>query len=293
MTAHPDGIAAFAARLVSSRWPPAVATVAAVALLSYSLAQWSWKLVTPKPAASVPASAPAAAMPDRAAALRTILSANLFGAAAPGSGVFSLDNLPVTSLNLVLTGVMVQGKGGYALIRIDGSDELPVAIGDEITAGAQLHAIYPDRAVLSRGGSYESLMLKEHGASLAPGSIVSSPARAATSNNTVVQAHGNQFTIDRESMQQQMQRPDFLSQALIVPNAGGGFLVREVQPGSIYERLGVRAGDVVRSINGQSVNTIDDVMKLYQGLSGLERAGNVSLEISRSGRNEQLHYNFN
>jgi len=188
---------------------------------------------------------------------------------------------------------MVQGKGGYALIRIDGGDELPVTLGEEITAGARLYALYPDRAILSRGGHFESLPLKEQGTTLAPGSIQSNPAHGARTGNPVVSAAGNEYTIDRAAIQQQMQRPEFLSQALIVPNPDGGFLVREVQPGSIYEKLGVRIGDVVRSINGQPVNNIDDVMKLYQGMGGLERAGSVSLEITRAGHNEQLHYNFN
>jgi hypothetical protein len=38
---------------------------------------------------------------------------------------------------------------------------------------------------------------------------------------------------------------------------------------------------------------MDDVMKLYQQLGGLEQAGNVSLEVTRDGRPEHLHYQLN
>jgi type II secretion system protein C len=262
--------------------------LAALALLAYSLAQWSWRLVTPK---STPAPAVTAVTPaqDSAAAMRELLAANLFGAVAPGQGGFSPDNLPLTSLNLVLTGVMVRGPQSFALIKIDGGDEEPVVVGQEIKAGAKLHAVYPDRAVLSRGGTYESLVLKDSAAALAPGSIVSG-APAATDSGNAIRGSGNQFTVNRQSMIQQMQRPEFLSQAMVVPNAGGGFLVREVQPGGMYEKLGVRVGDVIRSVNGQPVNTMDDVMKVYQQLGGLQSAGSVSLEVMRGGRSEQLHY---
>ena len=285
-----------ARQIASSRWTPMALTGLALVLVSYNLAQWTWRLLTPPTSAPPPVSAPAAPTSDNAAALRDLLATNVFGTVAPGKGSFSPDSLPATSLNLVLTGVMVRGQGSYALIRIDGGDETPVTIGQEIQAGARLHAVYPDRAVLVRGGSYESLLLKDLTPNLAPGSIVSGSARTPHSTRTnrqaaaVVRGQGNQFVVDRQSVQEQMQQPEFLSQALIVPNAGGGFLVREIQPGSFYEKLGVRVGDVIRGINGQTVNNIEDVMKLYQSLGGLDQASSISLEISRAGRSEQLQY---
>jgi len=260
--------------------------LAALVLLSYSLAQWSWRLVTPK-STLAPATTPPTPAQDSAAAMRELLAANLFGVVAPGQGGFSPNALPLTSLNLVLTGVMVRGKDSFALIKIDGGDEEPIVVGQEITAGAKLHAVYPDRAILSRAGTYESLVLKDSATALAPGSIVSG-APADLSN--AIRGSGNQFTVNRQSMLQQMQRPEFLSQAMVVPNTDGGFLVREVQPGGMYEKLGVRVGDVIRSVNGQPVNTMDDVMRIYQQLGGLQSAGNVSVEVTRAGRSENLHY---
>lgn len=275
-------------QIATSRWTPVVVNLVALVLLAYSLAQWTWRLMTP---ASPPVTAAVQSpVQDNATTLRELLAANLFGAVAPGQGGFSPDTLPLTSLNLVLTGVMVRSQqDSFALIKIDGAEEEPVVIGQEITAGARLHAVYPDRAVLTRGGAYESLILKESAAALAPGSIVSSAPRANDFSN-VVRGSGNQFTVNRQSMVQQMQRPEFLSQALIVPNAGGGFLVREVQPGSIYEKLGVRVGDVIRSVNGQPVNNMDDVMKMYQQLGGLQASGSVAIEVTRAGRSENLNY---
>jgi len=276
-------------RIATSRWTPVVVNLVALVLLAYSLAQWTWRLMTP---ASNPVAAPIQSpVQDSGAVLRELLAANLFGVIAPGQGGFSPDTLPLTSLNLVLTGVMVRGKDSFALIKINGGEEQAVVIGEEVTAGAKLHAVYPDRAVLTRNGVYESLILKENAEALAPGSIVSSAPRTNDFSNTV-RGSGNQFTVNRQSMVQQMQRPEFLSQALVVPNAGGGFLVREVQPGSIYEKLGVRVGDVIRGVNGQPVNNMDDVMKIYQQLGGLQTSGNVAIEVTRGGRSENLNYHL-
>jgi general secretion pathway protein C len=284
---------ATAERIATSRWAPTAATLVAVTLLSYSLAQWSWRLVKPPMSASTPVIPVAmTAAPEAASVLRDLLAANLFGLVPLGSTALSPDTLPMTSLNLVLTGVMVRGQGSYALIRIDGGEETPVTIGEEILAGARLHSVYPDRVVLARGGGYEVLMLKETIPALPPGSVTMNNAQPANAVASGVRANGNQYTIDRDAIQQQMQRPEFLSQALIVPNAGGGFLVRDVQAGSLYEKLGVRVGDVIRSVNGQPVNNIEDVMKIYQSMGGIQQAGNIALDVTRGGRTQQLQYRF-
>jgi general secretion pathway protein C len=95
--------------------------------------------------------------------------------------------------------------------------------------------------------------------------------------------------VDRKQLQQQMGRPEFLSQALIVPNPDGGFLVRQIQPGSLYEKLGLRPGDVIRNVNGQALTSMDDVMKLYQQFGSAQR---VLVEVQRQGRNETLYYDM-
>jgi len=154
-----------------------------------------------------------------------------------------------------------------------------------------MHAVYPDRAVLRRGGALESLVLKDTLA-LPEGSVVTSPQHRKDAPLTGIRGSGTNFTVERSTLTQQMQKPEFLSQALMVPNAGGGFLVREIQPGSIYEKLGVRTGDVIRSVNGQPINNMDEVMKLYQQLGGIDKVGSVAIEVTRGGRTESLQYNL-
>ncbi len=282
-------LAALLERVTTSRALPVVATVLALALLTHSLAQWSWYLVTPKSNAPVTA-AVKPPEPDSGAQLRDLLSANLFGVAEPGS--LSPNQIPESSLNLKLTGVMVRGKGSYALIRIEGGDEVPVVVGAEVQPGTRLHTVYPDKVILARAGLYESLILKEAGPALAAGSIVTSGPTPADTRSPVVRGDGSRFTLNRQSLAQKMQTPEFLTQAMMVPNAGGGFLVREVQPDGLYAKLGVRVGDVIRGINGQPVNTMDDVMKFYQQVGGVNQVGAISIDVTRGGESKSLQYNF-
>jgi general secretion pathway protein C len=276
-----------AEKFLASRWTPVATTLIALVLLTYSLAQWSWRLF--QPGINPPQREQSLATPeaDNRAALSTLLSANLFGQ-TPAGAISANGQLPTTGLNLVLTGILLRDRDSAALIRIEGGDETPVNIGQEILSGARLRAVFSNRAVLERGGILENLPLKDE--ALPEGAIVS-PARTRPEASGI-RGSGNQFTVSRDTLTANMQRPEFLSQALMVPNAGGGFLVRQVQPGSVYEKLGVRPGDVIRSVNGQAINNIDEVMKVYQQLGGVQQAGEVSIEVVRAGRAETLQYSI-
>lgn len=277
-------------RISTSRWTPVAVNVVALLLLTYSLTQWGWRLMQPAPTLEAPAAAP---IVDSGAELRQLTSANLFGQVelAAGQTNLSPDTIPLTSLNLTLTGVMPIGAEGFAIMSVNGEPETSFTIGEEILAGASLQAIYPDRAILRRNGMLEAVILKE-GVALPEGSVITSPQVRQEAGLSGIRGTGNNFTVERNTITQQMQRPEFLSQALMVPNAGGGFLVREIQPGSVYEKLGMRPGDVIRSVNGQPINNMEEVMKLYQQLGGVNRVGNISIEVMRGGRTESLQYNI-
>ena len=89
--------------------------------------------------------------------------------------------------------------------------------------------------------------------------------------------------------QAQFRTPDLLKQATVVPSGNGGFLVKQMQPGSLYEKLGLRPGDVIKSINGQPLNSMEDAIRLYQQMPNID---DVQMEIMRGGKPEQLYYQF-
>lgn len=273
---------------LAKRWVPVLVNLLALALLCFTLAQGTWRLLTP-PASADATPGTGAANETSDYNLQALLSANLFGQAAPtAKAAESLETIPLSSLNLVLTGVMITPPGSFALISSDGGPELPFGIGQDIVAGVSLYAVYTDRVLIQRGGATESLMLKDTGPNLPDGSVVTASPQRPSGTGTRRRGARN-FAVSRQELTQQMQKPDFLTQALMVPNAGGGFLVREIQPGSVYEKLGLRVGDVIQSVNGQPVNTMEDVMRLYRQF---DSATNVSLDVRRAGRTETLVYNF-
>ena len=58
---------------------------------------------------------------------------------------------------------------------------------------------------------------------------------------------------------------------------GFGFKLSGVKPGSNYYETGLRNDDVIKSINGKSVNNVKDAIKFLKSLKGVQKAQVVVL----------------
>jgi len=260
--------------VLSHRAMPALATVAGLLLLSWTLAQGTWRVL--QPTSPAVARAGDADLTD----LRALGSVLLFGRAAPRSPAAETSVAP-SNLNMTLTGVAARATGGCALVIVQGQPEAAFCSGEEISPGVRLDTVERDRIVIVRNGVREAVFMKD-----AEGGAVG----AAAPPPPIVQPVGtDRQVVDRRQLQQQLGRPEFLNQALIVPNPDGGFLVRQVQAGSLYEKLGLRPGDVIRNVNGQPLTSMDDVMRLYQQFGTAQR---VLVDVQRQGRSETLYYDM-
>jgi general secretion pathway protein C len=66
-----------------------------------------------------------------------------------------------------------------------------------------------------------------------------------------------------------------------------GFRLSEIVPGSIYEKIGLQNGDVIRSVNSQEV---DDPGKFFQLYQGLKNERNITIDVMRGGQRQTLNY---
>jgi len=265
-----------AGQVLAHRAMPATATVAALLLLCWTLAQGTWRVL--QPASPAVARAGGADLID----LRGLGGVQLFGRAAP-RGPAAETSVAPSNLNMTLTGVAARSSGGCALVIVQGQPEAAFCSGEEISPGVRLDTVERDRIVIVRNGVREAVFMKD-AESGAAGVALAAP------QPPIVQPVGtDRQLVDRRQLQQQLGKPEFLNQALIVPNPDGGFLVRQVQAGSLYEKLGLRPGDVIRSVNGQPLTSMDDVMRLYQQFGTAQR---VLVDVQRQGRSETLYYDM-
>jgi general secretion pathway protein C len=84
---------------------------------------------------------------------------------------------------------------------------------------------------------------------------------------------------------------EIVAQAAAVPIIENGqplgFQLRRIRPGSIFERLGLENLDLIRGVNGQSLTTADQALRLFT-LFRNERE--IVLDIKRRDENIQLVY---
>jgi hypothetical protein len=73
----------------------------------------------------------------------------------------------------------------------------------------------------------------------------------------------------------------------VAPLQRGGFALVRLDPGSWLAALGLRQGDRVRSIAGETVSTVDDAARVY---ARLRSASSFMVEVQRGQRRVILHY---
>ncbi len=146
---------ALAPRVVAAA--PMLLTVVLVILLAAQLASLLWRVLGATDSGSPP---PPVADTSAAQAvdLQSIVNAHLFGVASLSGDP---NDAPATSANLTLAGTLAgtDPGQGWAIIGASGQAARVYATGASLPGGTRLQAVYPDRVILDRNGSRESLML--------------------------------------------------------------------------------------------------------------------------------------
>jgi len=85
---------------------------------------------------------------------------------------------------------------------------------------------------------------------------------------------------------------DVAMQARIVPafkdGVAQGFKLFSIRPDSIYTKIGIQNGDVIRRINGYDLNSPEKALEIY---SKLKEASRIDIEVERNGAVLQKTYN--
>ncbi|OIR03044.1 hypothetical protein GALL_148220 [mine drainage metagenome] len=124
-------------------------TIAALLLLGFVLAYWTWSWFAP----GVEPSAPGIATGNGTLGAQ-VAAANLFG------NLRRSGNSPApTGIDIKLHGVMAAsaGKSGYAVLQLDGKRDLAVREGQDVAPGIRLAEVRPDHVILERNGIREML----------------------------------------------------------------------------------------------------------------------------------------
>lgn len=267
----------------------AIVTLLLTVMVGLQAAKLVWTLMpTPASARWQPPPSVAASNADAnpSSVLNTIVEAHLFGSYS-AVATSDLSAAPETRLDLKLIGILAgtHKNESRAIIARQGVPEAAYALGDDIVNGVTLHAIFPDRVVLSHNGQMETLRLDPTLSGVSSSSDTSPPTAFPNAlPQQLAQAR-------QEMLQDPSKSADYVR---IQPNNNGGQMHGyRIYPGRnpvVFNNAGLKPGDLVTAVNGVP---LDDTQKGLQMLNDLSKAGSFSLSIDRGGQSQTINMSFN
>lgn len=232
----------------------------------------------------------------------TILSRNIFDSQAtarklsPKEPEVDSNELRPSTLNAELLGTVAYSNSKYsaALIKDRSSNALRYfSIGESIL-GAQIMKIERFRIIIQNQGRLETMELRSAKSQLSSLSPVSRPSSRSQVKDVVFEEIGpGRYLIPESSINDLMSNlPQIMRDARAVPNIGSdnrinGFKMLEIKPRSIYEKIGLQNGDIVRRINDEDLNSVEKGMSLF---TALRNEKTISIDIDRNG--SRLNYTY-
>lgn len=253
------------------------------------------------PKSAPPARRPPPPKPMALGSYDKIIGRNIFNADGvipppinQGGGSQPTDEAtPVPSqLPIVLVGTIVHVNAARSLATVEMKNSnkiIPFVPNDDMEGLAKLLKVERKRAIFRNlnNNRLEYIEIKDDSA------IVFETKKKAGPVGEIDQK-GNTFAIKRTLIDKLITNlPEHLQQARAVPYTppGGskieGFIILDIQPGSIFEQIGLAKNDIIQEVNGQKVDSPARALELY---NELKTAGSISIGVERGGRSETLNY---
>lgn len=194
------------------------------------------------------------------------------------------DTPPVkkSDLKLRLVGTNL-GKVKFAVIENKKSKEQDIFELDDMIfeSGAQLKEVSEEKIKISKSGEIEVLEI-EGGASTGDSS----------SGGSAPDEDSTEFEVDEKELNDALSNlPKLLTQARAVPffknGKSIGMRLFAIRRGSLYEKLGLKNGDILLSVNDNSLANPAEALKLFEKLKD-ERA--IAVLVERNGAEVDLRY---
>jgi type II secretory pathway component PulC len=201
------------------------------------------------------------------------------GTAAMAQPAAAEPRAPVPNIRVRLLGVSPAGEGaGSARIEVEGRTG-EWQVGQEPFPGVVLRRVASDHMVLAYGPATRTVLLAPPVAAVTAAPAEESPDLAELNRKNV--------DVRRLTFTRFQNADAFLRSVELAPHPRGGYEVRGVESGSMYEKLGLRVGDVLYSLDTDNTSKVDD-----RSLEAVMRQTHYELDVYRNGQLVHLRYRF-
>ncbi|MGD2063597.1 MAG: type II secretion system protein GspC, partial [Nitrospirota bacterium] len=228
---------------------------------------------------------------------RALLDRNLFGVevreAPPPSATPVAEVQPVKSaaeLGLSLSGTVAgPPESAFAIFNKQREQEL-YRIGDEVSPGIVLESVGYGEVVLRRGAERLQLSIDEDQRGSAAGGIrqfgrvTPTPTPARSASTGVREVAPNSYLVDRDTVSDSLTNLSTMMKDIrVVPSFDAakqpnGYRVASIRFGSLLDKLGVKRGDIIQTVNGLPISDPD---RAYQAYQQFKEETSIQLEVLR------------
>jgi len=215
-----------------------------------------------------------------------------------------------TSLPIKVWAVLVVGEGidkrSSATVestsgsRRGGGNVDVYAVGEEpsFAPNTKMVRVAPDKILFINNGRLEFAELESEigtsifGPPVEGGVTVASTERPEPTTGPLIKAEGaGKFAIDQREVENALTNIDKLyTEIRAVPSFSGGKMsgmkILSVKRGSVFDKLGLRRGDVLQRINGMEL----DVRRGFEIFSQLKDSKSFTLDLVRQGQPQTFEY---
>jgi len=188
---------------------------------------------------------------------------------------------PTTQLPLTLIGVFSGESPPYVIIENKSKQLQDVfSIGDTIFGEAKLISIRPQQIEIDRQGTIEVLKLDEE------------LGQGVEYKDGIAQVGETEFMVAEDELNKALENlPLLLTQARAVPYFKDGkpigVRLYAVKPESIFSKLGLRNGDILKSINGNNLDDFNQAVRLFEKLRAEKE---ISVTLERNSQTKEFKY---
>jgi general secretion pathway protein C len=229
---------------------------------------------------------------------QTIFDRNIFSKVdvSAQKGDVDVDELKNTSLKLALLGTIAGNrKTSAAIIQDKGARTQGLYREGDSILGATIKSIMKNKVILAIGKRDEVLLMEgpeAGGTGMVSGtSQVEVAAETSPAATAAVERNMNIKRSDVEASLKDLN--ELLSQASIQPHSTDGepdgLTITGIKAGSIFRKMGLRNGDIIKGVNNDPIKTTEDMISMY---NDLKSAPDISLQITRRGQERSFNYNF-
>ncbi len=170
-------------------------------------------------------------------------------------------------------------------------------VGDKIL-DAEIVAIELRRVIVLNEGRREYIDATEPEGGGAPRYAAKPPTPSKKESSLDISGiratSANTYEVPKDELQKALgNMNEIATQARIVPSfkngESQGFKIFSIKPNSLFTKLGIQNGDVIKRVNGFDINSPDKALEIY---SKLQSSNRIEIEFERGGSPTRKTYNI-